>query len=81
MSAIFNVIKLAGFAAVMIIGAGMVIRKASPNQSDLITGAIHFRKGINEIGKAFSTILFGSEAEADPAAKEKERESKRIIIE
>lgn len=81
MSPIISAIKFAGFAAVTIVGAAVVVKRMACNHSDLAVGAIHFRNGINEMGKAFSTIIFGSGCDSELAEKEKERESKRIIIE
>ncbi len=78
---ILKAISVVGFVAGAVVGAGMVLKKMASSQSDLMTGAIHFRNGFHEIGKAFSTIFCGPETEVDEATRAKERESRRIIIE
>ena len=81
MNPICNAVKIAGFAVGAIVGIGLVCRKMAPTQSDLVAGAIHFHNGVSEIGKALSTVFFGSEAAEDTQAREKQSESKKIIIE
>ncbi len=80
MNPILNALKIAGVAAGAVVGIGLVCRKMAPNQSDLVAGAIHFHNGVTEIGKAFSAILFGAQTDEDLEAREKERESRKIII-
>lgn len=81
MNPICNAVKIAGFAMGALVGIGLVCRKMAPTQSDLVAGAIHFHNGVTEIGKAFSSVFFGSETIEDMQCREKERESKKIIIE
>ena len=81
MNPICNAVKIAGFAMGALVGIGLVCRKMAPTQSDLVAGAIHFHNGVTEIGRAFSSVFFGSEISEDMQCREKERESKKIIIE
>ena len=57
MNPLFYVLKIAGMAALTSVGACILIRKAVNSQTDLALSAIHFRKGIDEIGQGFSTLL------------------------
>lgn len=81
MNPICNALKIAGFAMVPLVGIGLICRKTAPTQSDLVAEAIHFHNGVTQIGKAFSSVFFGSETSEDMQCREKERESKKIIIE
>ncbi len=79
MSPLWFFTRAAGVALLTVAGVTLVVEKFTPRPSDLIAGAIHFRKGINEFQKGVSTILFGSPV---PSAEEaaKAREASRIPI-
>ncbi|MGD9819009.1 MAG: hypothetical protein AB7V04_09965 [Desulfomonilaceae bacterium] len=81
MNPLFYVIKIAGITALTSVGAFILLRKAVNNQTDLALSAIHFRKGIKEIGQGFSTMFFGKEDKTDEALSHEQKASKRIVIE
>jgi hypothetical protein len=72
--------RVAGVAFIAAAGVNVLIKQLAPKSSDLVAGTIHFRKGIEEIQKGFSTILFGTE-EASPEHAKEAREARRIVIE
>ena len=71
--------RVAGVALLTAAGVTLVVEKLCPRPSDLVAGAIHFRKGMNEFQQGVMTILFGS---ATPSAEEtaRQREAARIPI-
>jgi len=79
MSPLLLVARVAGVALLTAAGVALVLEKLCPKPSDLVAGAIHFRKGMNEFQKGVTTILFGS---ATPSAEEtaRQREAARIPI-
>jgi hypothetical protein len=73
MSPLLFFARVAGVALLTVAGITLVMEKLCPTSSDLVAGAIHFRKGMNEFQKGATTILFGSTTPtAEEAAKEKE---------
>lgn len=79
MTPLLFVARVAGIALLTATGLALVLEKLCPCPSDLVAGAIHFRKGFSEFQKGASTILFGS---ATPSAAEtaRQREASRIPI-
>jgi hypothetical protein len=79
MSPLLLIAKVAGVALIAAAGTALVLEKLCPKPSDLVEGAIHFRKGLNEFQAGITTILFGS---ATPSAEEtaRQREAARIPI-
>ncbi len=79
MTPLLFVARVAGIALLTAAGMALVLEKLCPHPSDLVAGAIHFRKGMNEFQKGVTTILFGS---ATPSAAEtvRQREASRIPI-
>ncbi|MGO9571629.1 MAG: hypothetical protein ACLP5H_29235 [Desulfomonilaceae bacterium] len=79
MSPLLFVVRVAGVALLTAAGLAVVLEKLCPRPSDLVAGAIHFRKGMNEFQQGVTTILFGS---TTPSAEEtvRQREAARIPI-
>lgn len=79
MSSLLFIARVAGVALLTAAGTALVLEKLCPKPSDLVEGAIHFRKGMNEFQKGVTTILFGS---ATPSAEEtaRQRQAARIPI-
>lgn len=76
------VVKVGAVAFVTAAGTAVVLKKLCPNPGDLITGGIHFKKGLQELHKGFSTIFLGSPQGAEKARALAERKaSGRIPIE
>jgi hypothetical protein len=79
MSPLLLVARVAGIALLTAAGLAVVLEKLRPRPSDMVAGAMHFRKGMNEFQKGVTTILFGSTTpSAGQAAKD--REAARIPI-
>jgi hypothetical protein len=79
MSLLFSFARVTGVALFTAAGITLIMEKLCPRPSDLVAGAIHFRKGMDEFQKGITTILFGSTTtSAEQAAKE--REAARIPI-
>ncbi|MBI4962885.1 MAG: hypothetical protein HY913_06395 [Desulfomonile tiedjei] len=68
--------KAAGITLVAVAGMSYLIKQLAPKPSDLITGAVHFRKGVEEFQKGFTTVLFGS----GPQDLKKTKEASKIPI-
>jgi len=68
--------KAAGITLIAVAGINHLMKKFSPKPSDLIAGTMHFRKGIDEFQKGFSTVFFGTE----PPESTKPKEASRIPI-
>jgi hypothetical protein len=79
MSPLLFIARVAGVALLTAAGMALVLEKLCPKPSNLVAGAIHFRKGMNELQQGVTTILFGS---ATPSAEEtaRQREAARIPI-
>jgi hypothetical protein len=71
--------RIAGVALLTAAGLAVVLGKLCPKPSDLVAGAVHFKKGLNEFQMGVTAILFGSTA---PSAEEtaRQREAARIPI-
>jgi hypothetical protein len=80
MNAFWLFTRIAGMAFITAAGVTLLVKKLAPKPDDLVTGAIHFRKGFEEFQKGVTTVLFGSN-EPSPEEMKKERESRRIPIE
>ncbi len=80
MNALWFMARVAGAAFIAAAGVNVLMKQLGPKSSDLVAGTIHFRKGMEEFQKGFSTIVFGTEETSPEKAKE-ERESRRIVIE
>jgi hypothetical protein len=79
MSPLLFIARVAAVALLTAAGTALVLEMLCPKPSDLVEGAIHFRKGMNEFQEGITTILFGS---ASPSAEEtaRQREAARIPI-
>lgn len=71
--------RVAGVAFITAAGVHALVKNMSTDSSSFMAGAIHFRKGMEEFQKGFSTMLFGTQTTSPEEAK-KERESRRIKI-
>jgi len=61
MNPIWFFAKAAGVTIIAAAGINHLRKTVSFKSSDLIAGAVHFRRGADEFGKGLSTILFGPE--------------------
>jgi hypothetical protein len=74
-------IRVGTVALVTAAGTAMVMKKLCPKPVDLIAGAIHFKKGFEELQEGFRTIFFGSQEATEHAKALAERKaSGRIPI-
>jgi len=82
MNPFFFFVKVSTVAFVTAAGTAIVLKKLCPNQRDLVAGAIHFKKGLEELHRGFRTIFSGSPQGAEKARALAERKaSGRIPIE
>jgi hypothetical protein len=80
MNPLLVMMRVAGVAFLAAAGVNVLMRQLRPKSLDLMAGTIHFRKGIDEFQKGFSSIFFGKE-EPTPEQAKQEREARRIVIE
>jgi hypothetical protein len=74
------VVRLAGAAVLTAAGVTLVLKYFCPKPSDLVAGALHFRKGFEEFQKGLAVMFpLGGSQSADEANKQ--REATRIPIE
>jgi hypothetical protein len=73
-------VRVAGISFFAAAGTALLFKNYLPKASDVMAGAIHFRKGLDEFRKGFTTIASGA---AGPSSEEtkKTRESTRVLIE
>lgn len=79
----YSVRIIARVAGAAFLTAGLltvVARSAIPKSSDVMAGAIHFKKGLEEFQKGCMTVLFGAPGASDEEKKRRKEES-RIVIE
>ncbi|MFH0958838.1 MAG: hypothetical protein V1897_09065 [Pseudomonadota bacterium] len=79
MNFIWPLLRIAGVAVLTVGGITLLIRKISPDSSDLVSGAIHFQKGLEEFKKGFCSILCSPNGSRSQDPKKK-RELTRIPI-
>lgn len=80
MNPFWFVLKLSAMALVTAAGAAMVAKKLAPKPSDFFAGAVHLRKGMEELHKGVSTILFGGACSLSEQTRKDRKESSRIPI-
>jgi hypothetical protein len=80
MNPIWFIVRTAGIALITAGGATLMMKKLAPKASDLVAGAIHFKKALNEFQKGARTILFGPPEPTTPEAIKARKESARIRI-
>lgn len=81
MNPFWFIVKVGGMALVTCVGLTFLIKKLNPKPSDIIAGAVHFKKGADEFHKGVSAIVFGAQEPASPETEKQRRESARIAIE
>lgn len=74
-------VRVGGMALVTFVGTAFLVKKLCPKPADLMAGAMHFKKGVEEFQKGFSSVFLGTADTSDPEAQKKRRESSRIHIE
>ena len=72
--------KVAGSAFITAGALVLLSKKFAPSSSDVMTGAIHFKKGFEEFYKGMSTVLFGTSGPSEEDQR-KRKETSRIMIE
>jgi hypothetical protein len=77
MNPFWFVTRAAGIALITIGGTSLLIKKLTPKPSDLVAGAVHFGRGLEEFRKGCNAVIFG----ADAAATGKSKEATKIPIE
>ncbi|MGO8880888.1 MAG: hypothetical protein ACLPVO_01770 [Desulfomonilaceae bacterium] len=80
MNLLWALLRTAGIAVVTVGGITFLMRKISPDSSDLVTSAIHFQKGLEEFQKGFCSIFCSSTGSRVEDLKKKQ-ELTRIPIE
>ncbi|MFZ5867495.1 MAG: hypothetical protein ACOYXY_16545 [Thermodesulfobacteriota bacterium] len=72
--------RVAGTAFLAAGAVTLVARKVLPKPSDVMTGATHFRKGLQEFQSGFRTVFFGTPMPDEEEVRQK-KEAARIPIE
>jgi hypothetical protein len=72
--------KIGGIALVGAAGTAILVKKLCPKPSDLMAGAIHFKKGMEEFQRGFTSVFLGASGSSDPETEKKRKESARIHI-
>ncbi|MGC8659008.1 MAG: hypothetical protein ACP5U1_08035 [Desulfomonilaceae bacterium] len=80
MNFFWALLRTTAVAAVTVGGIRFLMKQISPNSSDLVSGAIHFQKGMEEFQKGVSSIFCGSSGH-DKTDLKKKQELTRIPIE
>lgn len=80
MNPFWLLVKIAGVSFFAAAGTALLFKDYLPKTSDVVAGAIHFRKGLDEFWKGVSTIACGTPGPSPEEAK-KARESTRVVIE
>ncbi|MBM3299822.1 MAG: hypothetical protein FJY85_07690 [Deltaproteobacteria bacterium] len=80
MNPLWFIAKLGGIALITTAGAILLMKKLAPPPSNLIAGALHFKKGMDEFQKGLQTMMFGPPGAAGPEAARERKESGRIRI-
>ena len=73
-------VKVVGTAFITAGALALLSKKFAPSASDVMAGALHFKKGCEEFHKGMSTVLFGSSGPTEEDLKER-KEASRITIE
>jgi hypothetical protein len=73
-------LRVAGMAVITAAGVNVLLKHLQPNSDNFVAGAIHFRKGVEEFQKGFTTLFFGRTEPSSEQAR-KARESTRVPIE
>jgi hypothetical protein len=72
--------KLTGLAFMTAVTASLLWKSFGPKPEDIISSAIHFRKGLAEFQEGFERLIFGSDKSSPEEVKE-QKEKGRITIE
>lgn len=80
MNPFWLVTRVAGAALLTAAAGTMVLKRLSSGSPDMVAGAIHFRKGMEEFQKGLSAVFLGT-SDADAEKAREARESSRIPIE
>jgi hypothetical protein len=76
MNPFWFVTRAAGIALITIGGTSLLIKKLAPKPSNIMAGAMHFGRGLDEFRKGCNAMIFG----VDTAAAGKTKESTKIPI-
>jgi hypothetical protein len=76
----WSIARVMGIAAITAGGVRLLIGALAPKPADLVAGAVHFRKGVEEFQKGLSSVFCGSSAPSPDKVKQ-QREATRISIE
>jgi hypothetical protein len=79
MNPILFTVRVAGVALLTAGGVALIMGKAMSRSSDMVAGALHFKRGLVEFQKGFESVFLGTE---EPSLEEvkKKREAGRIEI-
>lgn len=80
MNPLWLMARVAGAAFLTAAGIHALVKHMAPDSTSFMAGTIHFRKGMEEFQKGFSTMFFRTQ-DTSPEDAKKERESRRIMIE
>jgi hypothetical protein len=61
MNPLWFIAKAAGITIIAVAGINHLMKTLAPRPSNLIGGAVHFRKAVDEFGKGLDTVFFGPE--------------------
>lgn len=74
-------VKVGGLALVTAAGTAILVKRLFPKPEDLMAGAMHFKRGVEEFQRGFTSVFLGTDDASDAEAQKKRRESSRIRIE
>lgn len=81
MNPVWFIVRAAGIALITVASATLLMKKFAPKPSNLVAGAIHFKKALDEFQKGARTVFFGPPEPTTPETTAARKESGRIRIE
>lgn len=81
MNPFWYAMRVGTFALVTAAGTALIAKKLCPKPRDLLAGAVHFKKGMDEFQKGLTTIFLGSPEAEDAKTAGQRKASSRIPIE
>ncbi|MEW6140703.1 MAG: hypothetical protein AB1733_20975 [Thermodesulfobacteriota bacterium] len=80
MNPLLYLIKVGSVAFLAAAGTAVLVKRLCPRPSDLVAGAVHFKRGMEEFQKGISTVILGTSAEDNPDRARERRSASKIPI-
>ncbi|MFC1834373.1 hypothetical protein ACFL2Q_06530 [Thermodesulfobacteriota bacterium] len=79
MGPVLAFVRFAGAAFITSAALALAAKKLMPKPSDVVAGAVHFKKGMEEFQRGIELTFFGA---SEPSQEEikKKKESSRVLI-